>query len=59
VFRTIVQSVLASEKKAIATVAYRGGGFIAEVKERWDVDLHTLTWENRDHILPDIIGRLL
>jgi nucleoside-triphosphatase len=59
VFRTIVQSVLASEKKAIATVAYRGGGFITEVKERWDVDLRTLTWENRDHILPDIIGCLL
>jgi nucleoside-triphosphatase len=59
VFRTIVQSVLASEKKAIATVAYRGGGFIAEVKERWDVDLRSLTWENRDHILPDIIGYLL
>jgi nucleoside-triphosphatase len=59
VFRTIVQSVLASEKKAIATVAYRGGGFITEVKERWDVDLRTLTWENRDHILPDIIGCLV
>jgi nucleoside-triphosphatase len=58
-FREIAQSALASDKKVLATVAYRGGGFIAEVKERWDVHLRTLTWENRDHLLPDIIAQLL
>ena len=58
-FRGIVRSALASEKKVLATVAHRGGGFIAEVKERWDVHLRTLTWENRDHLLPDILGQLV
>ena len=55
-FRRITQSVLTSDKKVLATVAYRGGGFVAEVKERWDVHLRTLTWENRDHLLPEIIA---
>lgn len=58
-FREIAQSVLTSDKKVLATVAYRGGGFIGEVKERWDVHLRTLTWENRDHLLPEIIAQLL
>lgn len=58
-FREITQTALTSDKKVLATVAYRGGGFIAEIKERWDVHLRTLTWENRDHLLPDIIGQLL
>jgi nucleoside-triphosphatase len=58
-FREIAHSALTSDKKVLATVAFRGGGFIAEVKERWDVHLRTLTWENRDHLLPDIIGQLL
>jgi nucleoside-triphosphatase len=58
-FREIAHSALTSDKKVLATVAYRGGGFIAEVKERWDVHLRTLTWENRVHLLPDIIGQLL
>jgi nucleoside-triphosphatase len=58
-FREKAQAVLASDKKVLATVANRGGGFIAEVKERWDVHLRTLTWENRDHLLPDIISHLV
>jgi len=58
-FRKMTQSALTSDKKVVATVAHRGGGFIAEVKERWDVHLQTLTWENRDHILTDIISQLV
>jgi nucleoside-triphosphatase len=58
-FREKTQAVLASDKKVLATVAHRGGGMITEVKERWDVHLRTLTWENRDQLLPDIIARLV
>jgi nucleoside-triphosphatase len=58
-FRERTQAVLASDKKVLATVAYRGGRFITEVKERWDVHLRNLTWENRDRLLPDIIARLV
>lgn len=58
-FREKTQAVLASDKKVLATVAHRGGGMITEVKERWDVHVRTLTWENRDQLLPDIIARLV
>jgi len=58
-FREKTRAVLASDKKVLATIAYRGGGFIAEIKERWDIHLRTLTWENRDRLLPDIIARLV
>ncbi|MGD9330704.1 MAG: nucleoside-triphosphatase [Desulfobacterales bacterium] len=58
-FREMTQAALASDKKVVASVAHRGGGFIAEVKERWDVRLQTLTWENRDHILPEILAHLI
>ena len=58
-FREMAQSALSSDKKVVATVAHRGGGFIAEVKERWDVHLQTLTWDNRDHLLTDILSQLV
>jgi len=58
-FREMALSALTSDKQVVATVAHRGGGFIAEVKERWDVHLETLTWENRDHLLTDIISQLV
>jgi nucleoside-triphosphatase len=58
-FREKTRAALGSDKKVLASIAYRGGGFITEVKERWDVHLRTLTWENRDPLLPDIVARLL
>jgi nucleoside-triphosphatase len=58
-FREMTQKVLDADKKVLATVAMRGGGLIADVKARWDVCLKQLTWENRDHLLTDLIGRLI
>lgn len=58
-FRETTKAVLDADKKVLATVAMRGGGFIADVKARWDVSLKELTWENRDHMLTDIVGRLV
>ncbi len=57
-FRRLAQRALASETPVVASVAKRGGGFIAEVKERWDVRLFDMGWENRDHLLPQILGQL-
>ena len=58
-FREKTQAALSSDKPVLAAIAHRGGGFIAEIKERWDVHLRTLTWDNRDHLLPDIVSRLV
>jgi nucleoside-triphosphatase len=58
VFRDLAQRALASETPVVASVAHRGGGFIAEVKERWDVRLFDMGWDNRDHLLPQILGQL-
>ena len=58
VFRHFVQNALASEIPVVASVAQRGGGFVAEVKARWDVRLITMDWDNRDHLMPQILGQL-
>ncbi len=58
VVRHQTQRALASETPVVATVAQRGGGFIAEVKARWDVTLIEMDWDNRDHLLAQILGRL-
>ena len=57
-FRRLAQRALASETPVVASVAHRGGGFITEVKERWDVRLFDMSWDNRDHLLPQILGQL-
>ena len=57
-FRHFVQNALDAETPVIASVAQRGGGFIAEVKKRWDVRLLDMDWDNRDHLLPQILGQL-
>lgn len=57
-FRHVVLKAMASETPVVATVAQRGGGLIAEVKERWDVTLLEMDWENRAHLLTQVLGRL-
>jgi nucleoside-triphosphatase len=42
-FKKLLIEVLDSEKGLIATIALKGGGLIAEVKERQDVKLFTMT----------------
>ncbi len=58
-FRQLTRRALASETPVVASVAQRGGGFIAEVKERWDVRLFEMGWDNRDHLLPQVLGQLM
>lgn len=42
----------------VATIALRGGGLIAAMKARPDVQVHTLTYANRDSIPVTIAGLL-
>jgi nucleoside-triphosphatase len=55
-FTTVVQAVLDSGKAVIATIALRGGGFVAEVKVRSDVKLFEMTAGNRDDLPAEIAG---
>jgi nucleoside-triphosphatase len=54
-FRTVVGTVLGSEKTVIATIALKGPGFIAEVKGRDDAMLFEMTLENRDSLAEEIL----
>jgi nucleoside-triphosphatase len=55
-FHTVVHDVLDSGKTVIASVALKGVGFIAEVKNRRDIKLFEMTPENRDSIPAEIAG---
>ncbi|RMI14384.1 MAG: NTPase [Calditrichaeota bacterium] len=57
-FRQLVTGLLDSPKPVVATIAVKGGGFIAEVKRRPDIRLITLSRENRDRVLEELIQSL-
>jgi nucleoside-triphosphatase len=57
-FEQIVRALLDSEKIFISTVSLKGGGFIAEVKERDDIKLFELSPVNRDSVLSEILEEL-
>jgi nucleoside-triphosphatase len=53
-FREKVRGILDSPTPAIFTIAKKGGGFIAEVKVRADVEIHEVTRSNRDTLAAEI-----
>jgi nucleoside-triphosphatase len=53
-FTKIISDILNSEKPLIATIAQKGGGLIAELKKRSDVQLFHLTRENQDETVSRI-----
>jgi nucleoside-triphosphatase len=55
-FKAVVRDVLDSEKPVIATIALKGAGFIAEVKNRVDIKLVEMTAGNRDALPAEIAG---
>jgi nucleoside-triphosphatase len=57
-FAEIVKDILNSEKQLIATIAQKGGGLIANLKKRSEVQLFTLTRENQDHLFDQICSVL-
>jgi nucleoside-triphosphatase len=50
-----MQKLLDSEKIVVATIAKRGGGFIANVKRRDDVQMIEMSMHNRDAIPAQLI----
>ena len=54
-FKRLLQKILDSEKPVIATIAFKGGGTIAEIKKRRDAKLFEMTQNNRESILSEIV----
>ncbi len=57
-FTSLVRRLLASRKTVVATVALKGGGLIAELKENPDCEIREVTPANRES-LPDELARWL
>jgi nucleoside-triphosphatase len=57
-FLRLVTAILDSEIPVVATIASKGGGFIATVKARSDVVLMELTQTNRDALLAEVLNHL-
>lgn len=57
-FTNAMREFLDSKASVVATISKKGGGFIEEVKNREDVLLYELTYDNRDTLDQQII-RLL
>lgn len=54
-FIGLIEDLLDSPKKIIATIALKGSGFIEKVKDRGDVMTFEITRENRDEMLREIL----
>jgi nucleoside-triphosphatase len=57
-FIAALRALLDSRKTVVATIAQRGGGFMAEVKQREDAELWTLTRGNRDGVPARVLAWL-
>ena len=54
-FKKLLKEILDSGKWVIATVALKGSGLIAEIKERKDVKLFEITKGNRDSLFLEVL----
>ena len=57
-FKNLLREVLDSGKWMIATIALKGSGMIAEVKQRQDAKLFEITKRNRDSFLSEILREI-
>ena len=57
-FKKLMKEILNSEKWVIATVAFKGSGLIAEVKERKDVRLLEITKGDRESLFSEILKKV-
>jgi len=54
-FKKVLKEILESDKLLIATIAWKGGGLIEEIKKRSDVKLFDISPGNRDSLLSEIL----
>ena len=57
-FKKLLKEILDSGKWVIATIALKGSGLIAEVKERKDVRLLEITKGNRESLFSEILKKV-
>lgn len=57
-FIALVSGLLESKPLFIATVAIRGGGLIAEIKKRTDIQLVEVNRNNQDRIIEQVLNLL-
>lgn len=57
-FVSLMRKLLDSDTLIVATIAQKGGGFIAEIKERADIQMFVLTLENRNRLAMDILSEI-
>jgi nucleoside-triphosphatase len=57
-FKNLLKKIFNSEKLVIATIAIKGSGPIAEVRERKDIKLFEITSYNRDILFLEILKRV-
>jgi nucleoside-triphosphatase len=57
-FTDDMTALLNSSKMLLATIALKGEGFIAQVKDRPDCSLVTVTRENRDRLVSELVSGL-
>ncbi len=54
-FKKLLGEILDSQKWVIATIALKGAGLIAEVKQRKDIKLFEITKRNRESLFGEIL----
>lgn len=57
-FQHIIQKALESDKILIATIALKGKGLIAKIKQRSDIFLFEITRRNHDTTISQVLRRL-
>jgi len=57
-FKKLLKEIVDSEKLMIATIALRGGGLIADIKNRSDIKLFEIKQSNRDSLLLEILKEI-
>ncbi len=55
-FVTAMRTLLDAEMPVVATIALRGGGFIAEVKSRDDVEIREVRPANREALVEEVVA---
>ncbi|MBI5748281.1 MAG: NTPase [Nitrospinae bacterium] len=54
-FKNLVRQIFDSDKLLIATIALKGEGFVADLKNRGDIKIFDMTYGNRDSLLLEIL----
>ena len=57
IFRSFIEKILGKKTPVIATIAKSAGGWISQIRQRHDVRLLELTYENREQFFHDFIEK--